>query len=542
MINQSQFIRQFTDKHREQFNDELFVRDEDQIIEELKKVILSCQRDKAFTIRVDKFTVVDDYNEIQRILYEYDLSKAKKGATVSTYLSLKESDVKLLIVDYFIAVHNTDDPSKASKNLRVIIEVPRVIDKYYFNIYGKRYSATFQILESTYNNTCSNSKTDTVTLKTMFMASRIFRFNIASSKEAKLKTTEGEVLDGIFYHSIIFTKSVQVMRYLLAKYGLYGFAKEVKVPYLVITSHDLADPTIYTIKRHNVYVSIPKYIYQNDLCAQSLVYTVCCCIDKETVESDMYTQEFWIKCLGAAYGNKSIEKGLSVLESLESIYDVPAAEHLHLPENEKDDIYKVMIWVIREYSNLRLKDNLDISMKRIRYAEYIAQLYALKISRGIFRQSDKGAKVTLSQIEKSIVTFPDFLLRAIAKDRLINCVNNVNDNDALIPLKYTYKGVSGLGEQGASIPNQYRRLHPSHIGRLDLDAASATDPGLSGTLCPMADIHNGSFSQDYESDNWRNDVDNMLTEFYKVDGITPVFEHESKKDDNHLINAFNYVK
>ena len=50
--NQYEFIHAFNDTHREQFNDDLFNRDSDEIIEELKKAILSCQRDLYFTIKI----------------------------------------------------------------------------------------------------------------------------------------------------------------------------------------------------------------------------------------------------------------------------------------------------------------------------------------------------------------------------------------------------------------------------------------------------------------------------------------------------------
>ena len=56
-LNQSSFIRQYNDEHREEFNPLFFYRSDDDIIQELQKVILSCQRDKHFLIRVESFEV-----------------------------------------------------------------------------------------------------------------------------------------------------------------------------------------------------------------------------------------------------------------------------------------------------------------------------------------------------------------------------------------------------------------------------------------------------------------------------------------------------
>lgn len=525
--SQAEFIKNFNETHREQFNDELFERSSDDIIKEVERVILSCQRSKSFLIRVDKFTVVEDYAEIQDMLYEYEKirtrskdKKNKKSEAPPRYISLRDTDVKLLVVDYTLAIYNNPDPSKpSSKQVRVLIMIPRIVDKYYFNIYGNKYCAIYQILESTYNNTTSNSKTDTVTLKTMFMASRIYRFNIQTSKEVKLINTRGERMQGVFYNSRIFDKSVQVMRYLLARYGLYTFMDKIMVPGLTITDYDPDDESLYTVDVHDLYISIPMHIYNNDYCAQSLFFTVASCIKKDTTLNEMFTNEFWLMSLGESYGHRTVEKGISLLESLESIYDEAAKEHLKLPLEEKDDIYKVLIWLIREYSALRIKNNLDITMKRVRCAEYMGALYGTRMLRKIFNISNKGSKVTLKQLERCVTTFPDYLIRAIVKDTLVNYADNVNDNDCILALKYSYKGVSGLGEQGASIPDDYRRLHPSHIGRIDLDAATATDPGLTGMLCPMADIHNGQFSEEPEPNTWKEECTQFLNEYRQMVGL-----------------------
>ena len=525
--NQREFIRDFNDKHREKFNPELFERSDDQIIDELKQIILSCQRNRVFTIRVEKFTLVKDYAEIRKILREYEAKRLKNKPNEINrydYIMLKDSDVQLLIVDYYIEAPMKDD-KKYAKNLRVLIEVPCIVDKYYYRLFGNLYSPTFQIIESTYNNSAaSNSKSSMVTLKTMFMASRFYRFNIETSKEMKLRSTEGEYMTGVYYQSSIFNKMIPAIQYLLARFGLYGTMEMLKTPYLRILKEDPLDPESYTITRSinpNIYVSVPKYIYDNDPVMQSLVYTIFHCVDKDTKYEDLFMREYWLIELGRAFSptNKTTEKGLTVLESLENIFDKPSKNHLHLPEEDKSDIYKVIVWVLREYQALRVKDNLDISMKRIRGAEYIAALYGTKVYEGLIRISDKGNKLTLVDIEKAINTYPDFLIKKITTDPLINYRNSVNDLDSISALKYTFKGQSGIGEGGTAIPTQYRQVHKSHLGRLDLTSVSSSDPGLSGMLCPMVDLYDGSFSQNPEPNNWRNVVNKMLDDYKDMIGV-----------------------
>jgi hypothetical protein len=104
---------------------------------------------------------------------------------------------------------------------------------------------------------------------------------------------------------------------------------------------------------------------------------------------------------------------------------------------------------------------------------------------------------------------------------LISYRDLVNDNDATAALKYTYKGISGLGEDGSSIQPMYRYIDPSHVGILDLDSSSVSDPGMSGMICPMTDIYGTSFSEYQEPNTWREQYKGLQEE-WKKDAIKPI--------------------
>ena len=61
------------------------LRNDDSIIEHLKEVILSAQRDKFFTIKVKGFRVIEDYREIYNILYD---TKPRQETKESRLISL----------------------------------------------------------------------------------------------------------------------------------------------------------------------------------------------------------------------------------------------------------------------------------------------------------------------------------------------------------------------------------------------------------------------------------------------------------------------
>ena len=373
---------------------------------------------------------------------------------------------------------------------------------------------------STYNNANNTAKCQSVTFKSLFMATRIYRYIV----DFKFENTPTPVR-GIYYNSSIFNKMVPVMKYILAKYSLLDTMNALGVPEFYVTDTNPNNDDWYTLKRYKVYLSMPKYIFDNDPVAQSLMYTVYLGISNKEYTADMlWKQIFWLKSLGESYNSKFPEKGMSVLESLESIYDIPTKESLRLPEEHKKNIYSVLIWIIREFSELRQKNNFDIGVKRLRLAEYIAALYAVKIAKGMFTFSDEGEKIQISQIEKRIFTFPDYLLKAISRDRIMVSKSNVNDLDAFGALKWTFKGISGLGDtKDSAIPSGYKQVHPTHLGRIDIDSSSPNDPGMSGMLCPMAKTYDNYFSDFSEPNNWRNDVRDMLNEYKKMKNLKQVY-------------------
>ena len=523
-MDQQELIRNFNNENRDSFNEKLFERSDDEIIQMLEKVILSCQRSKYFTLKVQNFTVVEDYPTIIKMLREQESIKSDskdKDFNRYDYIALKDSDIKLLVVDYYIAVKYPKKENQGEKTLRVLIMVPRFVDKYYFKIFGNYYCPKYQIVDgSTYNNANNNAKCQSVTFKSLFMATRIYRYVV----DFKFENTATPVR-GIYYNSSIFNKMVPVMKYILAKYSLLDTMNALGISEFYVTDENPNNDDWYTLKRHKVYLSMPKYIFDNDPVAQSLMYTVYLGISNKEYTADMlWKQMFWLKSLGESYNSKFPEKGMSVLESLESIYDIPTKESLRLPEEHKKNIYSVLIWIIREFSELRQKNNFDIGVKRLRLAEYIAALYAVKIAKGMFTFSDEGEKIQINQIEKRIFTFPDYLLKAISRDRIMVSKSNVNDLDAFSALKWTFKGISGLGDtKDSAIPSGYKQVHPTHLGRIDIDSSSPNDPGMSGMLCPMTKTYDNYFSDFSEPNNWRNDVRDMLNEYKKMKNLKQVY-------------------
>ena len=105
----------------------------------------------------------------------------------------------------------------------------------------------------------------------------------------------------------------------------------------------------------------------------------------------------------------------------------------------------------------------------------------------------------------------------------------VSDMDSMQALKFTYKGVSGLGESSnQSIPSIYRSIHPSHIGRVDLDASSDGNPGITGTICPFAPVYNGFFDDYEEPNSWNQEFMATMEDYRKARNFKDALVFEEK--------------
>lgn len=530
MDEQRRFISQYNDKTREKFNDFFFNKSDDDIIEDLKKMILSCQRDRYFTIKVKSFEVIDDYATIMDILY---------NTSNDHRVFLKESALRLLKVNYYIQY------GEESKDLEVYIAVPRVFDGSYMMINGNMYIPLFQLVDgSTYNNTTNkNSKAETITLRSISTASAKMIRNFYV-----LKAADGTQVETTLYSANLFKRKVPVMNYFLAEFGFYGaldyfgFTGMVSIDKIKTSKEYKEKPDCYAFitKGHKglyYVVYCNKYFFDNERVLQSLIYCLIESLKKMsyvTYDDGMYAKDFWVSALGYNFVNKPEQMhdmGESILYSLKTMYDITTKEVLRLPEEDKADIYGILKWMATEFTKLRLKSNTNVVNKRIRWSEWIASLYIAKINTGLFRISEinkknnRKDKENLKKIEQAINIKPLVLLSFIMKNSLKGFVNMVNDRDSMLMLKYTIKGPSGPGDKNSkNISTTLRRIDPSHIGIIDINSSSASDPGVAGMLCPLnKKVYNGKFTKEMEPNEWQQSFNQMKDAYVDEKKITRAF-------------------
>lgn len=527
-MHQLELLYKYNYDSRERFNEKLFARDDDDIVNEVMNVIHSCQRDKFFVIKVKNYKVIEDPIEIHRILHKNEQDhidskkKKKKKENIYDFINMKDSDIKLLIVTYYVAAGHESDI------FDTLIIIPRVINKYYFKLMGVIYTSKYQIVDgSTYNNTRSKRKKDRVVLKVIFGPINVYR------NQSKLKDINmNKNIPLTLYTANVFSKTLMALKFILAKYGLNGAIKFCELSNIFISNQNPENEDWYTFNKNDIYVSVPKFIFDSDIMTQSFVCTVVKSINKDVMYNDIFNNEYWLCSLGQDYGKFSVYKGESVCESFEGIYDISTRNSIFLPWEHKATVYRIYRWMLREFSNLMIKDNLMISTKRVRFAEYVASIYAMKISRGIHRISDLGTKAKLTHLKKVLITNPTYLIYSLTKSTLINSRTDINDNDGYNPLKVTFKGRSGIGEgKKPTISKGARQIEPDYMGRIGLVESSSNDPGLSGLLCPYAKLHRDSFSKDEEPLTWEEDYAQLIKDYRDLTNKKEVLIFKKKMTD-----------
>lgn len=547
-MNQTEFIHEYSDRNREQFNPKLFERNEYDIVQEIEKVILSCERNRYFTLKVRNFRVIENYEEIHDTLYNHEEQRnsrknkdgKKRVENPYDYIQLRDSDIMLLEVIYYIKINNGKEPINAEdkmnfeRELQVLIAIPRYVEKYYVRINGTQYNPLMQIVDrSVYNNSASGSgkRNPSNTQKTMFQPIRMFRTH------NNLRTADGETVQAILYTTNIFSKTMDGMKYLLAKYGLYGCMEYLDIPYIHYSETPLENTRDYYsfgCADGKIFIITPRYIFDNEPMVQSLISTIsrnASKFKKQTTYEVIFDPEYWMSSLGGEFNAFNIEKGITVLDSIEDAYDIKTREILSLPMEDKATIYDVLRWMFREFNANRGKDIFDVSAKRVRIAEYFANVYATKLTRGLYRVTDMGKNVTMNKIIGAIYTNPMYLLSAITGYKLLGYRDMVNDNDALSALSYTYKGISGLGDQGnskkkkqkqqkAAVQIGFKLVQPSQIGVTDMDTSSPSDPGVTGMMCPMCNVNDdGSFVEYQEPNSWREEFADLCQRYNNLVGM-----------------------
>lgn len=437
--------------------------------------------------------------EMEKFMYKKQLKEMLDNTR-----SIADSRYNLLEVVFEI---NLEGKTK-EKTINLLI--PKPYNVYYYLINSNKLYPIYQVVE----NSTYVMNGDTVVLKTLRTPIRVIK------SEVEVEDTKGNVWKlNNFTYEIKYGKqgtSLPPILYFLAKDGLIDGLTYLDVTeFIRILKYEIPDSEDIVVFKlgNSLYCHVDKNRLETDKYLQSIIAML---MNKEIIGTkdgiDILNRDHWIKKLGKKFTTSTLantlqKKGESSLYSLDISLDFITQENLRLEPENKQDMYAVLRWILQNFDSLLEKDNYNLSNKRVRIAEYLAAEIVNEVSIKLYKLL-KESKVDMTKLENALSIKPTHLIYKMQESPLLKYDNSVNDMSVFDTLKYTTKGISTLGNKTNKVPDSYRRIYPSHMGRLDISTSSNGDPGLSGNLCPINNMSNNFFDDNMvEPETYKDNLD-----------------------------------
>ena len=397
-------------------------------------------------------------------------------------------------------VHFTLELQDCREDVTLSIFLPKLIDGLFYQLNGSLYYPILQLVD---RGTYVTRKT--FTLKTLLMP-LVFRRDTFATLEDMLNGMERTDL---VYTLDLFRNRINVFKYFFAKAGIAGTLEFfgmsdfiVLMPEVEVEKLPAEDYRAHRIRGTSNYcvVAHREWVEENAHYRGAMLATLVDALDgiqRKAIEEDDVAQ--WKRRLGRIFtqnANGFEEKADKILISLERILDRRTKKNLaHVAAEDKEDVYGILRWMMVEYRTLVATDGMDVRNKRIRVAEYLIHPLLLKFSESTYRllNSKNLTFKSLLGVFRPFMYAEDgrtrpqvnFLVKKLVTNELLRYSNMVNSFDLITALRWTTRGPQAVDRGKTDVSLRYRGHHPSYVGRVGLAAASASDPGTSGTLTPF---------------------------------------------------------
>lgn len=384
------------------------------------------------------------------------------------------------------------------KDINLNLKFFKLIDNhFYYN--GVRYTPILQFVENFYVRLGRKEEEDkprekVITLKTMLIALSL------EAKSTSALLSSGKILTGYNYTIYVFSKRINFLYYFLAEFGW-----EKALSLLGIDSKDIMFMTTKDItEKYPVVIELNKKIsmvYKKEVHNQFTSDILLNILDVIKLKSKkhglldvIYSNEFWSTSLGEFISKSNSQlKGEKLLVSFKKILDDVTKESLASTlklKIEDISIYEVIKYMVKDYYNLRKRNNLDLKYKRLRFFEYMVVDFAKKLSEMSSRIIRKNTNL-IKDKENIAKIHPNYLIKSnISGNELIRYDGGTSMIAIFDLMRVSYKGPQSISKSSS---DKYRGLHPSYLNRVSLIYASANDPGVTTTLTPFAKITDKNF-------------------------------------------------
>lgn len=481
------YIALFPNKYAEEFNDEFILGTQDTPLEDL--VITAMREFEAIeNIKIEDIKIIKEQDEVDINNHMININYKKKdldAIEIPKYKYISHNRYGEII----FRIRITTNLNEKVIDKRILI--PLEHDGFYFNN-NKKMKAIWQMVDaSTY------SQRGKITLKSRMP------IIIYHNKHRIISDVDGNEFVMPSYSYALDTKSkrpgskkktkfINPLMLYCAKIGFENtkeFFGMKDIVYLVEDYDEEDKDHYYFFPLDDLFVKVEKYLYDKYELVRS--FTCMCCnlhskdfpVSKNVLEN----HEYWVCRIGyiGSIKNKNIlsfrEKGITTILMVERLLDNTTIHNLRLPHIYKHNIYYLLYWMITNFAELKKRSNIDMANKRIRKNEYIVNSsLGKKINENINKLVERKSKSKMNTMDTLLELFnfnSDIIVSGMRNlNDLIKTDDLVNDMTFLADISYSSKGFQSLGESSSKmISAKYRYLHPSMVGKLDLNVSSNSD-------------------------------------------------------------------
>lgn len=323
-------------------------------------------------------------------------------------------------------------------------------------IKGKKYYMIYQLVEkSTYTSNAS------ITLKSLMPIAVKRNVVHASSVQSEdymdeelrksgieISDLDGKIYNLPVYSVFVFRKEIPIILFYLSR-GIDFTLNYLNVANAIeiVSSPDANSEYIYFKISNECYIKVIRNLFNKYPFIQSVVGGILHVTTKRTSMEQLMSPKVWVKKLSPT---QNYDKGKDILKFANRLLDETTKKILRVSEYQREDIYSLLRWMMQEFNELRQKDNMDLSNKRLRCNEYIASLLTKEFSRRLNSIFSLGDKATIDNF-RNIFKFPgDILIQKMHTSGILRFDDSVNDMNFFSKFRYTNKGPHALGSKNSN--------------------------------------------------------------------------------------------
>ena len=399
-------------------------------------------------------------------------------------ISIEESRLDLVEAEFRL----TCDGEK--KDVKLLLFIPKLVDDFFFQLNGNRFYAILQIADKNWYSVRNG-----IYLKTLLMPLGIRHRNNT------VQAVSGTDYDGrVFLIDFFKTKSNSLSAFknfffhFFVKFGIeetlerLGLNERVA---LVDGEPDEVGDDVEIFEIHKgINLMVDKESMQSDANFRNIVITLIDALSHAKRFNSIESRDFWRRRILSSPTAK-LEKADKTIASLERVLDERTKKNLReLTPEQKASSFDVVAYMVQNYEEIYSIDGLDLYTRRIRLYEYLIFPLLIKWSEIAVRMlNTRSGNMDMKRLETVFSNIrPMFLIKKLITNELLRYSNITNPLNLFnVALRWSARGPQSVGAGGGNVMAKYRSVHESFIGNLSLNSASASDPGLSGSIVPFCD-------------------------------------------------------